>query len=71
MRIAGIILIVLGIIGLAYQGITYTRSRETVSVGPLSATVTQKETIPLSPIVSVVALVAGVGLLVASRKRTA
>lgn len=71
MRIAGIILIVLGIIGLAYQGITYTRKRETVSVGPLSATVTQKETIPLSPIVSVVALVAGVGLLVASRKRTA
>ena len=72
MRIAGIILIVLGIIGLAYEGITYTRRRETVSVGPLSATVTQKETIPLSPIVSVVALVAGVGLLVvAGRKRTA
>ena len=71
MRIAGIILIVLGIIGLAYQGITYTRKRETVSVGPLSATVTQKETIPLSPVVSVVALVAGVGLLVTSRKRTA
>lgn len=71
MRIAGIILIVLGVIGLAYQGITYTRKRETVSVGPLSATVTQKETIPLSPIVSVVLLVAGVGLVVAGRKRSA
>ena len=71
MRIAGIILIVLGVIGLVFQGITYSRKRETVSVGPLSATVTQKETFPMPPWVSVVVLVAGAGLLVASRKRTA
>ena len=71
MRIAGIILIVLGIIGLAFQGITYSRKRDTVNVGPISASVTEKKTLPMSPIVSVIALVAGVGLLVAGRKRTA
>ena len=71
MRIAGIILIVLGIIGLAFQGITYSRKRDTVNVGPITASVTEKKTLPMSPIVSVVALVAGVGLLVAGRKRTA
>ena len=72
MRIAGIILIVLGVIGLAFQGITYSRRRETVRVGPLSASVTQKETFPMPPWVSAVVLVAGVGLVVAAgRKRTA
>jgi hypothetical protein len=69
MRIVGIILIVLGIIGLVYGGITYTRRRETVSIGPLDATVTQRETVPISPIVGGIALVAGVGLLIAGGRR--
>lgn len=71
MRIAGIVLIVLGVVGLAYGGITYTRRRDTVSLGPLSATVKQKETVPLSPLLSGIVLAAGVGLLVAGRKRRA
>lgn len=69
MRIAGIVLIVLGIIGLAYGGITYTRHRDTVSLGPISATVQQRETFPISPIVSGIALVAGIGLLVSGGRR--
>ena len=71
MRIAGIILIVLGIIGLAYGGITYTRRRDTVNVGPLSATVQQRETLPISPVLSGVCLLAGIGLLVAGGRRRA
>ena len=69
MRIAGIVLIVVGIIGLVYGGITYTRRKDTVSVGPLSATVSQRETFPISPVAGVVAVVAGVGLLVAGSRR--
>ena len=70
MRIAGIILIILGVVGLAYGGITYTRRRDTVSLGPITATVNQRETFPISPVAGVIAIVAGVGLLVAgSRKR--
>jgi hypothetical protein len=71
MRIAGIILIILGIIGLAYGGITYTRRRNTVSLGPISATVTQRETLPISPIAGAIALVAGIGLLMAGGRRRA
>ena len=68
--LAGIVLIVLGLAALAYQGITY-RSRETVlDIGPITATAERQKTVPLPPIVGIVAVVAGVGLLVAgSRKR--
>ena len=71
MRIAGIILIVVGIIGLVWGGITYTRRKDTVSVGPISATVQQRETFPISPVVGGIALVAGIGLLVAGGRRRA
>jgi len=71
MRIAGIILIILGIIGLAYGGITYTRRRDTVSLGPVSATLTQRETFPISPVAGGIALVAGIGLLIAGGRRRA
>ena len=70
MRIAGIILIILGAIGLAYGGITYTRHRDTVSVGPISATVTQKETVPIPPVLGGIALLLGIGLLAMGSKRT-
>ena len=71
MRIAGIILIILGVVGLAYGGITYTRRRDTVSVGPISATVNQRETLPISPVAGAIALVVGIGLLVAGGRRRA
>ena len=71
MRVAGIVLIVLGVIGLIWGGITYTKRRDTVNVGPISATVQQKETFPISPLVSGIALVAGIGLLVAGGRRRA
>ena len=69
MRITGIILIVLGIIGLAYGGITYTRRRNTLSVGPITATVNQRETLPIPPVAGGIALVAGIGLLIAGSRR--
>jgi hypothetical protein len=71
MRIAGILLIILGIIGLVWGGITYTKHRDTVNVGPISATVQQRETFPISPVVGGVALVIGIGLLVAGGRRRA
>lgn len=71
MRIAGIILIILGVIGLVYGGITYTRHRDTINIGPLTATVNQRETFPISPVAGVIALVAGIGLLVGASRRRA
>jgi hypothetical protein len=71
--IVGIILIVIGVIALAYQGITYTtQERErVVELGPLKvdATVQHPHTIPLPPILGVAALAGGVVLLIASSKK--
>jgi hypothetical protein len=71
MRIAGIVLIVVGAIGLVWGGVTYTKRQDTVQMGPLTATATQRETLPIPPIVSGIALVAGIGLLFAGGKRRA
>jgi hypothetical protein len=69
--IAGIILIVLGVAALAYQGITYT-SRETVlDIGPVQATAERQKTVALPPVLGIVAVAGGVALLVVGmRKRT-
>ena len=60
----GIILIVLGIAALAYQGITYTKRETLVNIGPIHAEAERQHTIPLSPIIGVTAVVGGVILLV-------
>lgn len=66
--LVGIILIIIGAVALLFEGISYTKRRETVRVGPIGATVEQRETIPMSPILGGVALVAGIGLVVAGMK---
>lgn len=68
LRIVAIALIVLGVIALAYQGITYTTREKVLEVGPITATKESKETIPLPPIVGGLALVGGVVLLFASAR---
>ena len=68
--ITGIILIVLGIAALAYQGITY-RQRETVlDLGPIHATAERERTVPLPPIIGVAAIIGGIVLVVAGAKKT-
>ena len=69
MRIVGIILIVLGSLGLLYGGFSYTRRRDTVQLGPMSATIKQRERVPIPPILSGIALAAGVGLLLVGRRK--
>ena len=69
MRIAGIILIVLGAIGLLYGGFSYTRRRDTVRLGPMSATIEQRESVPVPPILGGIAVIAGIALLVMSRRK--
>jgi hypothetical protein len=66
--LAGLILIVLGLVGIAYGGISYSRRREVAHVGPLQVTAREERTIPISPIVGGVAILAGVALIVAVRR---
>ena len=68
--IAGIVLIVLGVVALVYQGITYTTRETVIDIGPLHATADREKTLPLPPILGVAAIAGGVALLVVgSRKR--
>lgn len=69
--IAGILLVVLGALALAYQGITYTRREKVLDVGPIHATKDTEKTIPLPPILGGVAILGGIALLVARARRTA
>jgi hypothetical protein len=62
--LAGAALVVLGLLALAYQGITYT-SRETVlDIGPVHATAERQKSFPLPPVVGIVAVVGGIALLI-------
>lgn len=64
----GIVLIVLGVIALAYQGITYTTQKKVLDLGPIQATKEEHHTVPLPPIVGGVALIGGLVLLLAGNK---
>ena len=67
--VVAIILIAIGIIALAYQGITYTTREKGVDLGPIQMSAEKTKTIPLPPIVGGVALVGGIVLLVMGRKK--
>jgi hypothetical protein len=71
MKVIGLVLVVLGVLALVYGGISYNRQRTILDVGPFKATATEQKNVPLSPIVGGVALVGGIALLVAPRKRSA
>jgi hypothetical protein len=68
--LVGILLIVLGVIGLAVGGINYTRREKVIDIGPIEATAEKHERIPVSPIAGGIALAAGVVLLIAGNRRT-
>jgi hypothetical protein len=64
LTIVGIILIALGVIALAYQGITYTTKERVVEIGPLKVDAEKEKTIPLPPVLGGVAVAAGVVLMI-------
>jgi len=67
--LVGIILIVIGIIAFAYQGITYTTREKVVDIGPIQMSAEKEKTIPLPPILGGIALVGGIVLLVVGNKK--
>ena len=68
---AGVVLVVLGVLALVYQGVNYTSRDTVIDIGPLHATAARERTFPLPPVLGIVAVAGGVALLVAGmRTRT-
>ncbi len=67
----GILLVVLGILALTYQGFNYTRQKQVLDMGPMHATVDDTQRITVPPIVGGLVLLSGVALLVIGVKRKA
>jgi hypothetical protein len=70
MKIVGMVMIVIGIIALAYGGITYTTREKVLDIGPIEATAERQKTIPLPPLLGGLALAGGVALLIVGSRRT-
>jgi hypothetical protein len=68
--LVGVALIILGVVALAYQGITYTTREKIIDIGPLKASVDKEKSIPLPPIAGGLALAGGVILVIVGARRS-
>ena len=66
-RVLAVILLVLGVVALAYQGFTYTTHKKVVDIGPIQATKEEHHSVPVPPILGVLALVGGIVILATDR----
>lgn len=69
MKILGIVLIIAGVAGLAYGGLSYTTREKVVDAGPIQITQDKTRSIPLPPVAGGVCLVAGVLLVMTDRRK--
>jgi hypothetical protein len=67
----GLVLIVLGVVALAYQGFTYTSRETVIDIGPLHATADRQKTLPVPPVLGFVALAGGIALFAAGARKAA
>ncbi|MGB8323046.1 MAG: hypothetical protein WCE52_08805 [Candidatus Acidiferrum sp.] len=66
-RVLGLVLLALGVLALAYQGFTYTTQKKVVDIGPIQATKSEHHTVPLPPVIGVIAVIAGIVILATDR----
>jgi hypothetical protein len=66
---AGIVLVVLGALALAYQSINYTRQKDVVDLGSIHVTTQTQERIPIPPVLGGLALAGGIALLVMGARK--
>jgi hypothetical protein len=70
MKIAGILLIVVGLMALVYGGFSFTSQKKAVDLGPIEINRTEHHTLPVPPILGIVSIVGGAGLLYFSAKQS-
>jgi len=65
----GVLLVVLGIAGLAVRGFTYTTQEKVVDLGPIHATADKEHNVYIYPMAGIAAIVIGGALVVFGRKK--
>jgi hypothetical protein len=63
MRILGLVLLVLGVLGIAYGGFSYTKERAGAKIGPVEVQVTEKEHVNVPLWAGILVSAAGLALV--------
>jgi multidrug transporter EmrE-like cation transporter len=69
MKIAGIVLIVVGALALAYGGFSFTKETHKAEIGPLKLSVQEKESVNVPQWAGIASILAGVVMLVVGGKK--
>lgn len=64
----GVLLVVLGIAGLAVQSVQFTETKKVIDIGPLQVNSEEKHNVPIPTIAGIIAVVAGLGIVFAARR---
>ncbi|MDQ3137591.1 MAG: DUF3185 domain-containing protein [Gemmatimonadota bacterium] len=67
--IVGVLLIVLGVVGMALGGFSFTRKEKVLDIGPIEASADKKESVPVPPLLGALAIVGGIVLVATSARR--
>jgi len=70
LTISGVILIILGVVLLVYQGFSYTKEKKIIDVGPIQASATTREHVPIPPIIGWVVTAGGIVVLATGLARS-
>jgi hypothetical protein len=68
LKMLAIALVVLGVLGLIYGGVTYTKTTRDAKLGPLELSVKDKETVNVPAWAGIAAIVVGGAIFFAGRK---
>jgi len=65
----GVLLVGLGVLGLVVPNLTFTETKKVVDLGPLQVNSTEQHNVPIPTIAGIVAVLAGIGIIFASRRQ--